>query len=98
VREDLEAILAARIRSLPSADVLAALEAVKVSCARVNAVREAFGCPAVQELDQVLTCGGEGEVRFVGSPIRLDGEPHPPFTPPPALGEDDEEIRRRRDW
>jgi crotonobetainyl-CoA:carnitine CoA-transferase CaiB-like acyl-CoA transferase len=97
-QEQLEEILTDRVGQTSSDEILAALEAEKVSCARVNTISEAFRCRQVTELDQELACGRDQEVRVVGSPFHLGLVEPAKTSAPPALGADTEEIRATRDW
>ncbi|MBM4392196.1 MAG: CoA transferase [Deltaproteobacteria bacterium] len=95
-QEALEVILGARMRVSPTAELQAALEREKVSCAPVNDLAQAFACAPVRELGMEVDLG-EG-VRFVGAPFHLDGSERAAPTPPPELGRDTEAVRRRGGW
>jgi crotonobetainyl-CoA:carnitine CoA-transferase CaiB-like acyl-CoA transferase len=97
-REELEAILAPKLAALPSSDVLDRLQTFRVSAAPVHDLAGAFGCDEVRELDMRLRWGGDDAVEVVGNPLRLDGQRLTRPEPPPALDQQGEEIRRRRDW
>ncbi len=95
-RDELEAILAERFAALSTPEALAALEAHRVSCAPVNSLPGAFGCAAVDELGLGLRF--DGGVEVVGSPLRFGSSPARVPSPPPALGEHDDQVRRDRSW
>ncbi len=97
-QDELELILEQHVEQLASADIVATLEAHKVSCAQVNTMAEAFDHPAVAELHMAERCGPDAEVGFVGSALYASELEPVPLRPPPALSEDEEEIRRTRDW
>jgi CoA:oxalate CoA-transferase len=76
-------------------DALAArLARAGVPCAPVRSLAEAVEDPYLEEhgLLRRTTVPGRGEVRVLGSPIRLDGTPPAPATPPPALGQHTREV------
>ena len=97
-QDALEAALEARMLELGTAELVATLEAHKVSCAQVNAMGEAFDHPTVAELGMVEAVGEHQQVRFVGSPVTMSGLEPVETTTPPALNADEEAIRRDRDW
>ena len=57
-------------------------------------VLTAFGSPQAQALDASPTIRHPvlGDIRLVGSPVRLDGAAAPPRRPPPLLGEHTAEV------
>jgi crotonobetainyl-CoA:carnitine CoA-transferase CaiB-like acyl-CoA transferase len=93
-REALDAVLVPRLAALSVVEVLAALEAEKVSCARLNELSEAFADGPVAELDCVLDLAAG--VRVVGSPLKVG--PADASTAPPALGQHTEALRASRGW
>jgi len=97
-QDELEGVLEARFGELDTAEVVALLEAHKVSCAQVNSVAQAFEHAPVAELDMAQAVGDQGRVRFVGSPVYMSENEPAPITTPPALSADEEEVRRTRDW
>lgn len=97
-QEQLEPLLAERLRRAPSSELIAALEAERVSCARVNSLEEAFRSREVLELQQVLSAGDDEAIRVVGSPFELQRAAPVETRSPPSLGADTERIRRDRDW
>lgn len=95
-REDLVALLAARIRERPAAEWLAALEEAGVPCAPVQTVTEALADPAFVERGGLWPMQGPtfGRTGSVASPLRFSRTPAALRTPPPALGEHTEEVER----
>ncbi|MFH1463137.1 MAG: CoA transferase [Pseudomonadota bacterium] len=94
-QDDLEALIEARMAALGTAEVVALLEAHKVSCAQVNPVGGAFESPPVAELGMIADTGA---ARFVGSPVCRPGAKPVPLRAPPALGQDEDEVRATLDW
>lgn len=91
-QDQLEQVLEATIRNLPTEEILERLKAVKVSCTRVNHLGEAFECPEIKELDMVVQCGADNQVSFVGKPFHLENIADRELETPPKLGEHTDEI------
>ena len=89
-REDLLALLAARIGERSRDELVAALEAAGVPAGPVNRVSEALAAMEAAHAGRWLQAAGE--LRLAPGPILLSGA-HPPLrSPPPRLGEHTEEI------
>ena len=94
-RDALRAIVAgARFAMRTAAEWLAALDAADVPCGPINDVLTAFGSPQAEALDASPTIRHPvlGDIRLVGSPLRLGGASTPPRRPPPLLGEHTAEV------
>ena len=97
-QDALELILEGAFAARETAELVKLLEAHKVSCAQVNTMAQAFEHAPVAELGMDLSCDPEGLVRAVGTPTYLSELPQAPVGTPPALGADDEDVRKRRTW
>lgn len=78
------------------AEWLPALEAAKVPCGAINNLAEVFADPHVQSRGMVHAWDHPlaGEVRLVGSPIKMSETPVRTDHPPPLLGQHTEEVLR----
>ncbi len=88
-RGDLEAVLAALFRGATRSEWLARLSAAGIPAGPVRGPLEALQSDAGRALELVRECQG---VRFVASPIRVEGH-QPPLRFPPALDQDGERLR-----
>ncbi|HXH00121.1 MAG TPA: CoA transferase [Sphingomicrobium sp.] len=91
--------VAARDRLIPQIGViiatreashwLAQCEAAGIPAGPINSVSQALADPQAVHRSAVISAGGGvlGEVRMVGSPMRIDGERQDAPLPPPGLGE-----------
>ena len=87
--------LAAVMTRRPAEHWRAALEAAGVPCATVQDLGQLPHDPQLVGSGQIATVPHPaGEVRVVGSPLRLDGRRPRPRRAPPLLGEHTEEILR----
>jgi crotonobetainyl-CoA:carnitine CoA-transferase CaiB-like acyl-CoA transferase len=88
--------IAGRLRERPAAAWLTALDAADVPCGPVNDVLTALEAPQSQarDMDLVITHPVLGDLRQVGSAIKLDGHAVAPRAAPPLLGEHTAEILR----
>jgi len=93
-RAALRPILAARLRERDAASWLAALDAASIPCAPINDVVTAFASDEAGALGMVVEQEHPawGVIRQVGIPFRLSATPATIRTPPPALGEQADEI------
>ena len=93
-RAELRPILAARLREQGAAAWLAALDAAAVPCGPINDVIDAFASAEADALGMTVEQEHPawGMIRQVGVPFRLSGTPASIRTPPPALGEQTDEI------
>jgi len=94
-QNELEAILSKQISKLSTQKALDAFKTAKISCAPVNSLKEAFSCLEVDELDMLLKWNSSTKV--AGSPFYIEGL-STKTTAPPQLGQDNESIRRIRNW
>ncbi len=92
--DTLRPLLEARFAMRTAAEWLAALDAADVPCGPINDVLTAFGSPQAEALDASPTIRHPvlGDIRLVGSPVRLGGASTPPRRPPPLLGEHTAEV------
>ena len=95
-RDVLHPILARRLGQRPAAEWLAALDAADVPCGPVNDVLAAIESPQARARNMDLRVHHPvlGEIRQVGSPIKLDGSAAAPHLAPPLVGEHTAEILR----
>ena len=93
-RAELRPILAARFVERGTAEWLTALEAAEIPAGSINDVLEAFGSPEAAALGMTveLEHPAWGLIRQVGIPFRLSATPASIRRPPPALGQDTDEI------
>jgi crotonobetainyl-CoA:carnitine CoA-transferase CaiB-like acyl-CoA transferase len=93
-RDTLRPVLEARFATRRAAEWLATLDAADVPCGPINDVLTAFGAPQAEALDASPTIRHPvlGDIRLVGSPVRLGGASTPPRRPPPLLGEHTAEV------
>ena len=86
-KEHIESLIAARLATRPAKDWLAALEAARVPCARVNNFAQALADPQVQHRNMVVDLehplGGASPVP--GNPIKLSVDGEQSYSPPPLL-------------
>ena len=89
-RDALRPLIAARLAERPGAEWLAALDAADVPCGPVNDVLAAIESPQARArgMDLRIRHPDLGEIRQVGSPIKLDGAAAAPSLAPPLPGED----------
>ena len=92
-RELLVGELGASIAARPLADWLALLEREAVPGGPVLDIPDVFSGPAAHMVEQVAHASA-GQLRLVGSPLRLDGARPPARRPPPLLGEHGAEVLR----
>ena len=83
-----------KLRTGSAQDWLAALEAARIPCARVNNVAQALADPQIQHRNMVVDVEHPegGSVKVPGNPIKLSETPAESFTPPPLLGAHTKEI------
>ena len=88
-RAELKGILEREFGQQPRDHWLDLLRAAGVPASPVNSLADVFADPLVRDrLVDVST--GSPQIR---SPLRVDGRPAPVHTPPPALGQHDDEVR-----
>lgn len=93
----LKALLDGPFAARPVAHWLDQFAAAGVPSAPINGYAEALADPQTVHLQLVrdMTLPNGCATRTVGSPIRIDGEPIPHATRPPALGEDTEALKAK---
>ncbi len=93
-RELLVPLLAARLRTRPRAEWLAALEAATVPCGPINDLDEVFADPQVQARGMTLQTvhPHTDALKLVASPMKLSATPVQLRRPPPLLGEHTDEV------
>jgi crotonobetainyl-CoA:carnitine CoA-transferase CaiB-like acyl-CoA transferase len=91
-QDALEQILEAEIMNYATDEIIELFKQVKVSCTRVNNIKEAFQSPEIKELDMVINCGAENQISIVGKPFHLEKIEDRAVEPPPALGQHNDEV------
>jgi crotonobetainyl-CoA:carnitine CoA-transferase CaiB-like acyl-CoA transferase len=93
-RAELRPILAARFGDRGAAAWLAALDAASIPCGPINDIVSAFASPEAVALGMVVEQEHPawGLIRQVGVPFKLSATPATIRTPPPALGEQTDEV------
>jgi crotonobetainyl-CoA:carnitine CoA-transferase CaiB-like acyl-CoA transferase len=93
-RAELRAILAERFRVRGGQAWLAALEGASIPCGPINDIVTAFASDAAKALEMTVDQAHPawGVIRQVGIPFRLSATPASIRTPPPALGEQADEV------
>ncbi len=93
-RSELRPLLATRFRERSSGEWTATLEAGEIPVGPINDVVAAFASPEAAALGMTveLEHPAWGVIRQVGIPFRLSETPASIRTPPPALGQDTDEI------
>ena len=91
-RDELEALLEDAFAERPAAEWLERLEAARIPCGAVNAVRDVVEHPQLAHNGLVAEVDSPaGRIPVVGSPFLVDGE-RPPSGGVPALGEHTQEV------
>ena len=92
----IEALIATELRQRPAEYWLAALEAQRIPCARVNNLAQALSDPQVRHREMVVSVahpeGGSAEVP--GNPIKLSIDDETIYASPPLLGAHTLEVFR----
>ena len=93
-RAELRPILAAAFRDRGAAAWLAALDAASIPCGPINDIVSAFASREAVALGMVVEQEHPawGLIRQVGVPFKLSATPATIRTPPPALGEQSDEV------
>jgi formyl-CoA transferase len=93
-RDELVAIIAARLATRPAAAWLADLEAAQVPCGPINDLAQVFEDRQVIHRGMVATLAHPeaGEVRVVANPVRFSATPARSELAPPLLGQHTREI------
>jgi crotonobetainyl-CoA:carnitine CoA-transferase CaiB-like acyl-CoA transferase len=93
-RVALLAVLEPAFHARTSAHWLERLKAVQVPCGQVRSVGQALTAPEAEARDMVRTVehATVGEMRLVGSPLKLSRTPVVEPTAPPSLGQHTEEV------
>jgi formyl-CoA transferase len=88
-RDRLVPMIAEVIATKSATDWLVQLEAAGIPAGPINSISQALADPQALHRGAKLTIGGGalGDVKMIGSPIRIDGERSDAAVPPPALGE-----------
>ena len=87
--KDLRPQVAAALRPRPRSYWIEKLRAVGVPCGSVRSLDEVFADPqiAAREMVVSMTHPAAGEIRILGSPMKLSDTPASQRTPPPTLGQ-----------
>ena len=93
-RDALNAAIEARTRSATSAHWVEALNDAGVPCGPINRIDQVFADPQVRHLGiaQTLHDAAQGEVAYLGQPIRMSRSESRIARHPPALGQDTDAI------
>jgi crotonobetainyl-CoA:carnitine CoA-transferase CaiB-like acyl-CoA transferase len=93
-RDDLQARFRAEFGKRTTREVLDALEAVDILCARVNAIDEALAEPQAEHNQMIVEMHHPelGAIKTVGIPVKLEGTPGSVRRAPPRLGEHTREV------
>ena len=95
-RKELVPLIAARLKKLTRAEILAGLETRGVPAGPVNTIADAFAEPQVEargmkiSMDHPLS--GSGKVDLIGNPLKLSDTPVSYRNPPPFLGQHTDEV------
>ena len=83
----IEGLIAERLRARPACEWLAALEAARVPCARVNNFAQALNDPQVRHRNMFVALHHPrgGGSRVPGNPIKFSAHDEESFSPPPLL-------------
>ena len=93
-RDELRALIDARMRTDTQAHWIEALNRAGVPCGKVQNLAEVFADPQVQAQEMAIEVARPGRepVRTLGFPVKLSATPCTVRLPAPELGEHDEEI------
>jgi formyl-CoA transferase len=93
-RDALIPILRSILLEHAAKDWLSALDAAGIPCGPINRLDKAFAEPQVEEREMLIHMEHSkiGDLRLVGSPLRLSDTPIVYRFPPPGLGEHTEQI------
>jgi len=98
-RADLMDVIKPAMREIPKADMLARLQAVKVPCGPINTVGEALTSDQAAARGAVVDvpCDtiGTGNLRLLGSPLKLSRTPICYDRPPPRFGQDTDDVLQK---
>lgn len=83
-RDELEKVIEQNVLNYKTADIIRLLKEFKVSCGKVNNIKEAFNSEEVAELEMIESFEGNS-CRIVKKPFHLEGLAVGMDTPPPAL-------------
>ncbi len=94
-RKELEPILEEAFLKKNGREIVKKFYEIGIPGAPVNSIAEALEEPQVAVRDMIVEVDHPkcGKVKFIGSPIKIDGVKHE-YTHPPMLGEQNEEILR----
>ena len=90
----IDALIAAKMKTRPTAEWLALLHAARIPCGPVNNFQQALADPQVRARDMVLDVelhNGD-TVQMPGNPIKLSAAQTRPVLRPPQLGEHTQEV------
>jgi crotonobetainyl-CoA:carnitine CoA-transferase CaiB-like acyl-CoA transferase len=93
-RDALIALIEAETRTIPSAELLARLEARRIPCGPINTMDKVFEDPQARarELRREVPHATAGRLPTVASPLRLSDSPVAYDLGPPLLGEHTDEV------
>ena len=93
-REDLISVLKPIFLTRTASEWLAMLENAGIPCGPINTLDEVFSMPQMQAREMLIHMEHAeiGDLRLVGSPLKLSATPVVYKLPPPGLGEHTEEI------
>jgi crotonobetainyl-CoA:carnitine CoA-transferase CaiB-like acyl-CoA transferase len=92
--DELKPILDARLRTRTRAQWIEQLTAAGVPCGSVRDLREVFADPQVSARSMIADSNHPsiGELRLLGTPVKLSGTPGSVRTPPPTLGQHTDSV------
>lgn len=90
----IDALIAAKMKTRPTAEWLALLHAARIPCGPVNNFQQALADPQVRARDMVLDVElhNGNTVQMPGNPIKLSAAQTRPVLRPPQLGEHTQEV------
>lgn len=93
-KERIDALIAAKMKTRPTAEWLSLLQAARIPCGPVNNFQQALADPQVRARDMVVDVqlhNGD-TVQMPGNPIKLSAAQPRPALRPPQLGEHTQEV------
>ncbi|MBL8358976.1 MAG: CoA transferase [Rubrivivax sp.] len=93
-RERIDALVAERLRTRPTAEWVQRLREARIPCGPVNSFEQVLNDPQVRARGMVVDVPlpGGGSVPQPGNPVKLSGSAERPHTPPPTLGAHTDEV------
>jgi crotonobetainyl-CoA:carnitine CoA-transferase CaiB-like acyl-CoA transferase len=94
---ELRPLIAARMKTQTRSYWIGRLGRMGVPCGSVRDLQEVFSDPQIAARDMMVPMShpAAGEIRVLGSPLKLSDTPSTQRTPPPTLGQHTEQVLRR---